>query len=147
MLKKINEKESLNIPSFIKHIRQQRNFLVQTEEQFVFIYDLLLEAVQLSTIGYNDLEINEQNFDSIIQMLNYYDKDSNLTGIEKQFQLIITQMKDCQVTAGEMRENLVKNRTQAILPFEPCRVSLSTDTKQAGGGYINASYIHVSRKM
>jgi len=147
MLKKINEKESLNIPSFIKHIRQQRNFLVQTEEQFIFIYDLLLEAVQLSTIGYNDLEINEQNFDSIIQMLNYYDKDSNLTGIEKQFQLIITQMKDCQVTTGEMRENLVKNRTQAILPFEPCRVLLSTDKKQAGGGYINASYIHVSRKM
>ncbi|UJR31355.1 hypothetical protein I4U23_018851 [Adineta vaga] len=144
MLKKIREQQSLNIPSFLKHIRQQRNFLVQTEEQFIFIYDVLLEAIQLLNIGYNDLELNEQNFDYIIQMLDYFDKDSNLTRLDKQFQLILSQTKtnDYQQTVGQMEENLNKNRTQAILPFNPCRVLLSTERKQTGGEYINASYMH-----
>ncbi|CAF3684143.1 unnamed protein product [Rotaria sordida] len=144
MLKKIREQHSLNIPSFLKHIRQQRNFLVQTEEQFIFIYDVLLEAIQLLNIGYNDLELNEHNFDYIIQMLDYFDKDSNLTRLDKQFQLVILQNKinDYQLSSGQMEENLSKNRTQAILPYNPCRIILSTDRKPAGGEYINASYMH-----
>ncbi|CAF1069813.1 unnamed protein product [Adineta steineri] len=143
MLKKINEQESINIPSFLKHIRQQRNFLVQTEEQFIFIYDVLLEAVHLANIDCNDLELNEQNFQSIIQMLNYYDKTLNLTRIEKQFQLIIEKSNNNnQLIIGQMKENLAKNRTQAILPLDSCRVLLSTDKKPKDGGYINASYIH-----
>ncbi|CAF3467601.1 unnamed protein product [Rotaria sp. Silwood1] len=144
MLKKLNEQQSINIPSFLKHIRQQRNFLVQTEEQFIFIYDVLFEAAQLSIIGYNNLELNKNNIDYIIKTLNTYDKDSNLTRIEKQFQLIIEQIKakHQQVSVGHLEENLAKNRTQAILPLNLCRVILSTDRKQTGGSYINASYIH-----
>lgn len=146
MLKKIREQHSLNIPSFLKHIRQQRNFLVQTEEQFIFIYDVLLEAIQLLTIGYQDLELTEENFDYTIQMLDYFDKDSNLTRLDKQFQLIVNANKtfNHQFSFGQMEENLGKNRTQAILPLNSCRVILSNDRKQAGGEYINASYIHVN---
>jgi len=149
MLKKIREQHSLNIPSFLKHIRQQRNYLVQTEEQFIFIYDVLLEAIQLLTIGYQDLELNEGNFDYIIQMLDYFDKDSNLTRLDKQFQLIVNANKSTfnqQCSFGQSEENLPKNRTQAILPFNACRVILANDRKQAGGEYINASYIHVKKK-
>ena len=146
MLKKIREQHALNIPSFLKHIRQQRNFLVQTEEQFIFIYDVLLEAIQLLNIGYNDLELNEQNFDYIIQMLDYFDNDSNLTRLDKQYQLILTSSKvnDYQWSVGQLEENFNKNRTQAILPYNPCRVLLSTERKTANGEYINASYFHVN---
>jgi receptor-type tyrosine-protein phosphatase gamma len=140
MLKKISERCSLNIPSFLKYIRQQRNFLVQTEEQFIFIYDVLLEVIQIVNIGYNDLELNEENFHYIIQTLDYFDIDSNLTHLDRQFQLITTQIKpnEYQLSVGQMKENIIKNRTQAILPFNPCRVILSTNED-----YINASYIHV----
>ena len=147
MLKKIREQQPLNIPSFLKHIRQQRNFLVQTEEQFIFIYDVLLEAIQLLNIGYNDLELTEQNFDYIIQMLDYFDNDSNLTRLDKQFQLILSSNKvnEFQLTSGQLEENLSKNRTQAILPYNACRVMLAADRKSTGGEYINASYFHVNR--
>ncbi|CAF4340031.1 unnamed protein product, partial [Adineta steineri] len=76
-------------------------------------------------------------------MLNYYDKTLNLTRIEKQFQLIIEKSNNNnQLIIGQMKENLAKNRTQAILPLDSCRVLLSTDKKPKDGGYINASYIH-----
>jgi len=87
MLKKLNDKQSLNIPLFLKHIRQQRNNLVQTKEEFIFIYDILLEVVELVNIGYKNLDLNKQNFESIV-------KDLNSTKIEQQFQLILGQTND-----------------------------------------------------
>jgi protein tyrosine phosphatase len=128
MLKRIREQQSINIPSFIKHIRKQRNYLVQTEEQFIFIYEVLLEVIQLINNDCNYLELNLENFA----------QHSNLTSIEKQFQLIISQTNtyDFQLLT---EENSTKNRTLDILPSNPCRVILSSDSR-----YINASYIHVS---
>ncbi|CAF1466097.1 unnamed protein product [Rotaria magnacalcarata] len=144
MLKKINKQQSIDIPNFLKHIRQQRNFLVQNEEQFIFIYDVLSEAVQLLTISEKSLELNEHNIDDIMQTLDELDKDSNLRQIEKQFQSIVEQ----EITAygsssvEKMKENSSKNRNQAILPLDACRVVLSTYKRLIPGYYINASYIH-----
>lgn len=127
MLKQIEHKGVVNVFGFLRHIRNQRNFLVQTEEQYIFIHDALVEAI---ASGETNIKA-----DMIMEMKDNY----NL--LATHFKLITQfQAKDVHTASAMKPVNVCKNRS-SLLPLEGSRVHLTPRPGEDGSDYINATWL------
>jgi receptor-type tyrosine-protein phosphatase gamma len=132
MLKQIEHKRLLNVFAFLRHIRTQRNFLVQTEEQYIFIHDALAEAISCCDTNLTTDQIASRELD--IEYIN------------DQFKLITAFVpKEIHITSATKQVNQVKNRM--IYPLEGSRAHLTPKPGMDGTDYINASWLFGFRRM
>ncbi|XP_056645742.1 tyrosine-protein phosphatase 99A [Diorhabda sublineata] len=140
MLRQIRARGEVNIFGFLKHIRAQRNFLVQTEEQYIFIHDALVEAIECGET--NICRETFPRYVSVLQNTNTDEKDELWKPLDVQFRLVTSFVcKDFHLVSANKPVNQPKNRCAVILPVESSRVHLTPKPGEDGSDYINASWL------
>ncbi|KAI2797964.1 Protein tyrosine phosphatase, partial [Blomia tropicalis] len=148
MQRQIKHRNTINVYGFLKHIRQQRNFLVQTEEQYIFIHDALMEAIDAG-----DTEVPSTHLLRYLQTLQTggepklaadgTEKHSHWPLLERQFRMVTQfKAKDFNVVSALKPCNKPKNRSLNLIPLEANRVHILPRTPGTeGSDYINATFL------
>lgn len=162
MLRQIKARGEVNVFGFLKHIRAQRNFLVQTEEQYIFIHDALLEAIDAG-----ETDIPREQFTRYVEVLQNPDSRTEderaWKVLDEQFQVtfivalesmrifiwIILHLqqvikfkpRDFNLVSANKPVNQKKNRCAVLVPIESARVHLTPRPGEDGSDYVNASWL------
>ncbi|CAG02291.1 unnamed protein product, partial [Tetraodon nigroviridis] len=143
MLERIKHEKTVDIYGHVTLMRAQRNYMVQTEDQYVFIHDALLEAVNCGTT-----EVPARNLYAYIQKLTQIEGGENVSGMELEFKrLANTKAHTSRFISANLPCNKFKNRLVNIMPYESTRVCLQPIRGVEGSDYINASFIDGYRQQ
>ncbi|XP_042581281.1 receptor-type tyrosine-protein phosphatase F-like isoform X5 [Cyprinus carpio] len=137
MLERMKHEKSVDIYGHVTCMRAQRNYMVQTEDQYIFIHEALLEA---ATCG--NTEVPARSLYTHIQKLTQSSPGDTVTAMELEFKkLANSKAHTSRFISASLPCNKFKNRLVNIMPFESSRVCLQPIRGVEGSDYINASFI------
>ncbi|XP_068460898.1 receptor-type tyrosine-protein phosphatase S-like isoform X6 [Clinocottus analis] len=143
MLERIRHERTVDIYGHVTLMRSQRNYMVQTEDQYSFIHEALLEAVACG-----NTEVAARSLHSYMQKLSKVEPGEHITGMELEFKrLANTKAHTSRFVTANLPCNKFKNRLVNIMPYETTRVCLQPIRGLEGSDYINASYIDGYRQQ
>ncbi|XP_068563890.1 protein tyrosine phosphatase receptor type Fa isoform X8 [Cebidichthys violaceus] len=143
MLERMKHEKSVDIYGHVTCMRAQRNYMVQTEDQYIFIHEALLEA---ATCG--NTEVPARNLYAHIQKLTQIPPGEAVTAMELEFKkLANSKAHTSRFISANLPCNKFKNRLVNIMPFESTRVCLQPIRGVEGSDYINASFIDGYRQQ
>ncbi|XP_061588047.1 receptor-type tyrosine-protein phosphatase S-like isoform X18 [Cololabis saira] len=143
MLERIRHERTVDIYGHVTLMRSQRNYMVQTEDQYSFIHEALLEAVACG-----NTEVAARSLYSYMQKLSKVEPGEHVTGMELEFKrLANTKAHTSRFVTANLPCNKFKNRLVNIMPYETTRVCLQPIRGLEGSDYVNASYIDGYRQQ
>ncbi|XP_049603597.1 receptor-type tyrosine-protein phosphatase F isoform X7 [Syngnathus scovelli] len=143
MLERMKHEKSVDIYGHVTCMRAQRNYMVQTEDQYIFIHEALLEA---ATCG--NTEVAARSLYMHIQKLTQPPPGETVTAMELEFKrLANSKAHTSRFISANLPCNKFKNRLVNIMPFESTRVCLQPIRGVEGSDYINASCIDGYRQQ
>ncbi|XP_019645297.1 PREDICTED: receptor-type tyrosine-protein phosphatase U-like [Branchiostoma belcheri] len=140
MMEMFKEEELVDIFNSVNQLREQRINMVQTSEQYIFIYDALLEAIVCG-----DTAVPSDQFRFRFQTLRKKPRTGEPSELMIQFIALrsltpIINPKECR--DGRAPENRNKNRHINDLPSDRARPFLMSPGDETGTNYINAAFIN-----
>eukprot|EP00062_Callorhinchus_milii_P003236 gi/632940327/ref/XP_007885258.1/ PREDICTED: receptor-type tyrosine-protein phosphatase F isoform X7 [Callorhinchus milii] len=143
MLERMKHEKTVDIYGHVTCMRAQRNYMVQTEDQYIFIHEALLEA---ATCG--NTEVPARSLFAHIQKLTQVPPAETVTAMELEFKrLANSKAHTSRFISANLPCNKFKNRLVNIMPYESTRVCLQPIRGVEGSDYINASFIDGYRQQ
>uniref|UniRef100_A0A673G376 protein-tyrosine-phosphatase n=1 Tax=Sinocyclocheilus rhinocerous TaxID=307959 RepID=A0A673G376_9TELE len=129
--------KKVDVFGFVSRIREQRSQLIQTDLQYSFVYQALLEYFL-----YGDTELDVSSLEGHLDKLHNTSVPLDRVGLEEEFKKLTNMriMKE-NMRTGNLPANMKKNRVLQIIPYDFNRVILSMKRGQEFTDYINASFI------
>ncbi|XP_061561698.1 receptor-type tyrosine-protein phosphatase epsilon isoform X3 [Phycodurus eques] len=140
MIDMMHAEQKVDVFGFVSKIREQRSQLIQTDMQYSFIYQALLEYYL-----YGDTELDVSSLEGHLHKLHNTFNKGDRVGLEEEFKKLTNMriMKE-NMRTGNLPANMKKNRVLQIIPYDFNRVILSMRRGQEFTDYVNASFIDVS---
>ncbi|KAA8583679.1 hypothetical protein FQN60_014887 [Etheostoma spectabile] len=137
MIDMMHMEQRVDVFGSVSRIREQRCQLIQTDMQYSFIYQALLEYYL-----YGDTELDVCSLEGHLQRLRNTRAPNDRLGLEEEFRKLtnVRIMKE-NMRTGNLPANMKKNRVLQIIPYDFNRVILSVKRGQEFTDYINASFI------
>ncbi|MEE6495132.1 hypothetical protein FKM82_001961 [Ascaphus truei] len=143
MLERVKLEKTVDIYGHVTCMRAQRNYMVQTEDQYIFIHEALLEAVMCG-----NTEVAARSLYAHIQKLSQVPPGESVTSMELEFKLLAnSKAHTSRFISANLPCNKFKNRLVNIMPYELSRVCLQPIRGVEGSDYINASFIDGYRQQ
>ncbi|XP_076790464.1 receptor-type tyrosine-protein phosphatase F isoform X8 [Arvicanthis niloticus] len=143
MLERMKHEKTVDIYGHMTCMRSQRNYMVQTEDQYVFIHEALLEAAMCG-----HTEVLARNLYAHIQKLGQVPPGESVTAMELEFKLLAnSKAHTSRFISANLPCNKFKNRLVNIMPYELTRVCLQPIRGVEGSDYINASFLDGYRQQ
>ena len=143
MLERLRHEKSVDIYGHVTCLRAQRNYMVQTEDQYTFCYDAVLEAAHS---GLTEVPVRGL-FQHLQRLLQIAPDDPSLmlTEMELEYKRLSNiKAPQYKFQSANLPANKFKNRLVNILPYEATRVCLQhlpNQPETSGTDYINANFV------
>ena len=133
LIQQLREEKQVSIYNTVVDLRHQRNFLVQSVKQFMFVYRAIMEMAQ-----FDDTELESSEIKTTWQTLT----ENGGKKLELEFARLANMVDDRKALAvGTSEQNRAKNQSDTVIPFDRNRVILTPDGQRPDSTYINASFI------
>ncbi|XP_029907532.1 receptor-type tyrosine-protein phosphatase alpha [Myripristis murdjan] len=137
MLDMMNSERKVDVFGFVTRIRAQRCQMVQTDMQYVFIFQALLEHYL-----YGDTELEVTSLESHLAKLYAPLPGAGCGGLEAEFKKLTSiKIQNDKMRTGNLPANMKKNRVLQIIPYEFNRVIIPVKRGEENTDYVNASFI------
>lgn len=138
LVMELDDEQQASVYNLICDLRHQRNFLVQSLKQYVFIHRALMEYAQFGSTEQTPQQLREV----YVKHANDVQQQATLPVLFKQFELLSKVIEERKAFAfATNEENKDKNRYDFVVPYDANRVILSPVSGKPLNTYINASFV------